>query len=401
MHLVIHSNKSLLFLSFFLGLIMANSQTIAIQDYVIATNNLRDPECVSVLRSEISKSQFIIIGEEHGYKENSEITDFFFELSQPLGFNYLCIETDSIAAYVIEGIAQAEDPIASFRALNEHYPISIPFYNSPDDYTLFKKVVSHGGEIWGIDQSFMTQFRLNFSKLIETSRNESLKAELIKLEKKAHAGFGRALANRDFQAPFIFQYSDSLHNSLLSLSQSPREKRVLDLLRKSKEIYSYNFANRQYKNNLYRSYLMKDNFLSYYRKSQTKNSTPKVIFKLGANHTARGLNSTNVYDIANLLSELAVMNEMSSTHIYLKGIKGSKAIANPFSPSPTKSYNNESEIPAEVKELIKASDFKYFVLDLKPLREQAEKYSDKLAELVFKFDVAIFVDNTMASPGFK
>lgn len=361
-------------------------------------NDLGDSSLVPIFVREISKSQFLILGEEHGYKENSEITDFFFKISMPLGYKYLCIETDSIAAGIIEQCAKAQDPLSLARKLDEDYPFSIPFYDSPDDYPLFKNVVSNGGNLWGIDQSFMTQFRLNLSQLNNITNNRSLRNELTNLEEAAHASFARAIENRDFRAPFIFQYSDSLHHSLLKMCESPSQKKILSMLHRSKEIYLYNFTNRQYLNNLHRSNLMKDNFLSYYRNSPE--STPKVIFKLGMNHSGRGLNSTNVYDISNLLSELATVNGMTSTHIFLKGIKGNKSIANPFADVSTTSYDSTSKIPTEVLEVIKESSFKYYVIDLKPLRNQSRLYSDKLRKLMFQFDIIIFINDTMAKQTF-
>lgn len=391
----------LLVISFFSMGAITYSQTLSIKDHITMTNDLSDVSLLSFFKDEISNSQFILIGEEHGYKENSEITDLFFKLSQPFGYKYLCIETDAIAAQLIEDISNSKAPIINAQKLNQDFPFSIPFYNSPDDYRFFKNVVSNGGEIWGIDQSFMTQFRLNFSYLNSVTTNESLKEKLTKLENEAKARFQMAVKNRDFRAPFIFKYSDSLHNNLLLMCESPIEKKIIQSLKKSKEIYSFNFMNRPYLNNLYRSQLMKDNFLSFYKKSEDMGSKPKVIFKLGANHSGRGLNATNVYDVSNLLSELAIINGMSSTHILLKGIKGDKSIANPFADKSVMSYDNHSEIPIEVLELIKIHDFKYFILDLKPLREKAQIYSDNLSEMIYKFDVIIFINNTEAKTIFN
>ncbi|WP_306642364.1 hypothetical protein [Sanyastnella coralliicola] len=389
-------------ISSFAGLIIlhsttAFSQSPSINNHVIITNDLSDSTLTSFIENSISKSQFIVIGEEHGYSENNLITEFIFDLAYAEGYRFLGIETDSIAAKIIERCAKDEKPQRAAEILHRNYPFSIPFYNSPNDYTFFENIVSKGGQLWGVDQSFMTQFRLNFSELIKSTDNETLKNELTHLETEAHDCFKRAIDNRNFQAPFIFRYSDSVHTNLINLCNSPKDKRVLQLLKTSKDIYSYNFTNQHYENNLQRSNLMKMNFLHYYRDSRSQNHFPKVVFKLGGNHTSRGLNSSNICDLGNLLSETAFMNGMSSVHITLQGIKGEKLVGNPFSESPSINYDNSTEIPPELVELILNSEFKYFVLDLAPLRQKSFQWSEELTEVLFKYDIIIYVNNTTAN----
>ena len=390
--------KKLFFIASLLSCPFAvQAQELSIEDHVIMTNDLNDSVISNYLSEKISGSQFIFIGEEHGYKENTEITHSLFNLAQPWGYNYLAIETDSIAAKYIEEHASAKHSVELAQQLNSEYPFSIPFYNSPDDYLLFKKVISTGGGIWGIDQAFMTQFRLNFTRLIGISKNNKpLNQKLIELQREANESFIKAIETRDFRAPFIFKYSDDLHGSLIGMCDAPEQSSILNQLKKSRDIYFYNFTNRQYLNNLHRSYLMKNNFLSYYRANQTDDKQPKVIFKLGANHAGRGINSTNVYDIANLVSELAYSNGMNSIHILLRGIKGQKLIGNPFSDNPVTTYDNSSDLPDEMLQLIKESDAKYCILDLTQIRERVHMVSDSLKEILFKFDMVILINDTGA-----
>ena len=159
-------------------------------------------------------------------------------------------------------------------------------------------------------------------------------------------------------APFIFQYSEELHNKLIGLAKEDSEKEILYQLKRTKEIYMLNFAKESYLSNLKRAQLMKQNFLKYYNAAADSNKYPKVVFKLGSNHVSKGLNSTNVYDISNLVSELSVVNGMESTHIMVTGIDGESAIGNPFVPVPTKVFDNTEDFPEEVQRSIQVLDKK-------------------------------------------
>jgi hypothetical protein len=131
--------------------------------------------------------------------------------------------------------------------------------------------------------------------------------------------------------------------------------------------------------------------MSYYNKASKSESIPKVLFKLGANHVARGLNETNVYDISNMVSELAISNGKKSLHIYAIGITGKKSLGNPFSPVPMVSFDNIASFPEEIQMAIKDQNKKYFILDLTELRTNSRAYSKELQKLMFAYDVMILV----------
>lgn len=366
----------------------------------IVTDSLNNHELKEFISSKIASSQFLMIGEQHGIKEVGEITSWIYTLAQAYGFKHLCIETDAIAAMQITNFARGENPVELAKESSDEFPFAIPFYNNYDDYALFSQVVETQGDVWGIDQTFMAQFRLNFDYLERTSSNKQFKNELTKLKELAHSAFEKAIAEKDFSAPFIFQYSDDLHNKLMSLAQEGSEKEVLKQLKKTKEIYLYNFSNKSYLSNSNRAKLMKQNFLNYYQKAAKTEEYPKVVFKLGANHVSKGLNSTQVYDIANLISELAIINGLKSTHLLVSGIKGENAIGNPFAPVPTAAFDNTQDFPEEIQDCIKDLDHKYFILDLAPLRMEAKSYSSKLQDWMFKYDLVVLINEAIPTQSF-
>lgn len=197
-------------------------------------------------------------------------------------------------------------------------------------------------------------------------------------------------------APFIFKYSDKLHNKLLALIKTEDEKKIINDLKFTKEIYMYNFQKQFYKNNNERAKLMKHNFLNYYNEAKINEDTPKVLFKLGANHVGKGFNNTNVLDISNLVSELAVLNNKTSLHVYAMGVNGTKNLGNPFAPVSVVPFDNSKDLPEELTEIVINQKEKYLVIDATQLRLKVNSLSNKMKDLVLKYDVLIYIKNCEA-----
>ena len=182
----------------------------------------------------------------------------------------------------------------------------------------------------------------------------------------------------------------------MSLTKSKEEKKILEDLKLTTEIYMYNFQKQWYMNNNERAKLMKRNFLNYYNQASSVGKLPKVVFKLGANHVANGLNTNNVLDISNMISELATINAKTSLHVYTMGINGIKNTGNPFAPATVVPFDNSKDLPLEVKELIKNNTNKYIIIDAAKLRSKANYLSPKIKSLVLKYDVHIYVNDCQA-----
>lgn len=386
-----------------LSTIMIQAQDkVSLSNYSFQVDDLTDDKFVSLTKQRLENSQFVFVGEQHGIKEVGHFTNAIYDIAQPFGYRTLCIETDAVAAEKISTIASSNDPIGNAKKLHQEFPFAIPFYSNQDDYDLFTNVTKKEGSLWGIDQTFMVQFRLNFDYIISTTDNEPLKNKLQELIKEAVEGYNYAIANKKYNATYIFKYDKATHNALLKLTTDAKETEILKHLWKTKEIYAYNMITKEYyKNNFSRSQLMKRNFLNYYNQAKKHSNTPKVIFKLGANHAAKGLNRTNIYDIANMGSELAITNDMHSLHYIVMGITGKTAVGNPFTPTPIIPFDNTKDFPKEIQEIIPTITQKYYVLDLVALREYAySNFSDSFKKTIFRYDFIVLVRNAEAFKGF-
>ncbi len=388
----------------FLGLSTSLSaqNTPNLADHVLNVSDLNDPELLKLVNSKLTNSQFVFVGEQHGIKEAAVVTNVFYNMGQAFGYNTLCIETDELAANQIRTLAATGDFTSGFRKLYEQYPFAIPFYNNEDDHFLFENVYQKNGAFWGIDQTFITQFRFNLDQLAELTSNRKFKKRLKALKVEADSAYAMAVETKDFNAPFLYQYNQKTHDELLNLSSSADEKEVIEQLWKTKVIYEHNSSKRYYQNNYVRGQLMKSNFMRYYRAAEKAGTSPKVVFKLGANHAAMGRTRTNIYDISSLGHELAISNDMRSVHVAVLGIKGEAATGNPFAPSPIMPFDNTNQLPDEVKELVANSSKKYFVMDLEPLRDYGygKRFSEAFKTILFGYDMLILVNDAEAVRSF-
>ncbi len=378
-------------------------EALDLTPYSIQVESLEDAAFKSFMDKRLDNTQFVFVGEQHGIKEVGQFTNAVYNYAQAFDYKTLCVETDGVMANHLKSWASANNSLDLFSQANKDFTFSIPFYNNSDDIAMFKNVVSKKGAVWGIDQTFIGQFRFNFDYMIKTTSNKKLKAKLIPLKKKAEEAFQVALETKDFNAPYVYKYDKATHDDLMNTAKSDEEKEIIYQLWKTHEIYTYFNERKIYANNNVRGKLMKRNFMRYYRAAQKKTATPKVIFKLGANHAAKGLTRTSIYDISSLGSELAISNGMGSLHFIVMGISGQVAVGNPMSPEPIVSFDNAEQFPEEVQKAISSIDKKYYILDLVPLR--ASKYrrtlSDGFKDIVFSYDVIVLVKDAEALSGLK
>ncbi len=372
-----------------------------IQKHSFSVPELSDTQFKDFMQPRIQESQFVFLGEQHGIVEVGQATSMLYSLGNPFEYKTLCIETDATAAKTITSFFDEKDPLIAAQSLDTKYDFSIPFYNNEEDVKMFENVLESGGVLWGIDQSLMTQFRLNFEYLIENTRDKKFKSALLPLREKAIAAFEKTVREKDFMAPYIFSYDDDTHKELLNLASTSEEKEILKALKKTQEIYTYNFTGEYYLNNEVRARHMKQNFIRYYKTAQQKEATPRVLFKLGGNHAARGLTKTRVYDIANLGSELAILNDMESLHILMMGVSGKQNVANPFEPSKSKQTIDASDtLPKELIDQTLAGAHKYQIIDTKALRPKSHTFSKEVRALIFKYDVVILLKDAQPLSSF-
>lgn len=248
-----------------------------------------------ILENLFANNQFVAWGEYHNSPLLSQLTNYALESASKYGYKTWCVEISPFAASELMRIAKSENPLDTiFKIANERPNFTIfPFFQTKEDIDMLTTANKFGYTIWGIDQEFQTAFPYCLDKVYQAQpkkTKEQFKAVYDSLQVKWWNPEAKLL--------------DSLKNGI----KQPNFKRVLDDIKKSKDIYYYS-------DNQSRADLMKTNFYNYYDGLKTKNE--KVFFKMGSNHLAKGMNlETNLYDIGNSVYELAQRNKTNFSNVY-------------------------------------------------------------------------------------
>ncbi len=365
-------------------------------------------DAFEVLEEEIRQNQFLLIGESHGIAEIGLFTKLLFENANKEGFEHLVIETDPYGAEKLMSIVKEQNYLDIGKSFFSETQFSIPFYNTVGDLQLIHSVNNLSKAehpIWGIDQVFMASPRLIFSQMASKTRDQSSKSLALEYLKKAKDGFQKVIDEKRFDHAYMLHFGKDDYEALVTKFEAePNLVNMIDGLQKSKDIYMYNFTGKIYENNLVRSKLMKSQFLDYYNKSKANSKLPKAIFRLGANHCGRGLNYTNVFDIGNMVSELAAINNSSSFHIKIGGIKGTQNQFIPIAPKEAKKspYNGLSNLDIHIQKAIEQhNNDEWLMIDFRPLRrlhrKKLAKADEKLKDLIFNYDVLILIPDVHAT----
>jgi len=348
-----------------------------------------------IILKAIKESQFLMIGEQHGIKEVAEFATALSKKSFEEGFEFLCVETDPYVAEKLESLATIDmDYINSFV---QQFPFAVPFYDTKEEFELIRKFTSATNNadenIWGIDQMYMGSPRFAFNILSEEAKNDksqSLIAEYVEAAKSQFNSFLKS--NNPLQLPMM-QLKDSDFERLAKQFNTNSDTKVTQLitdLQTSQEIYQHVFSGENYWNNYKRSKLMKRQFMDYYNRTTAQDKIPKVILKFGAVHTSKGLSPVHLYDLGNMVSELAEMNGSKAANFKITAVKGESLDYT----GAINTFNNSKNLIPEIKKLYEENDDnkKWIFIDLKSIRSELPHAEiEKIKDFVFTYDYWIII----------
>lgn len=369
--------------------IKANTHELTIENGRLAGKG------ATVIKDAIGDSQFLLVGEQHGIREVSEFTSALFIEAAPLGYEYLCIETDPYMANKLEELATEGE--GALQEFSEAYPISFPFYSGKEEFQLLQTALTHtsGTEkvIWGVDQVFMAAPRYLFSILLQEAHTDEAKTVVSSYLERSKASYDQFMETSDPGKLILLSLNGTDFKKMddaFGPDISDKARSILSDIRTTKEIYSLWATGKYYENNHTRVQLMKKQFMGYYNQALTEEKLPKVVLKFGSTHTYRGLSYYHQFDLGNMVSELAEMNGKQSVHFHCSGIKGlTQGFAGPPQP-----FDNSSMMNPLVKKVLDETEDNesWVLIDMRPLRHtlnQAEL--DKIKDVVFGYDFWIYV----------
>jgi len=375
-------------------------------------------EGAEFLVREARASQFFLVGEDHGIAELPAFTSSLFKSVAPDGYKYLAIEVGPLAALHIARLATQKDALGAFADFNKRYPYSVAFYSWREEAAMLQSAVATSSvganAVWGLDQEFILSPKLLLERLVAIAPSAKARAVATKYYDKVRGEYARMVETKKIAEIFLLTATrDDFETLRAAYRPKPGSEadRLIEELEVSREIYEKNGNGQGYASNAQRAELMKRHFMERYRDA-ARSGAPKVVFKFGLFHMMRGRTQTNVYDIGNLVSELAASNGSRSFHLVVLPGGGTQNAYRPFvgndadksAPIDLASYDF-----ADIRPLLRAAgESGWAVLDLRPLRpllhgrKSALGAVDRgLAELIWGYDAALIMPKVHAATLFE
>lgn len=398
---------------FFKPFIKAQSDSILVEklrqhSYTVTMDNKHLSNSGAIyLKRKAAEAHYFLIGEQHGIAEIPTYTASIIRAINALEYEYYASEIGPITAEIMADRiidSKAEEEIA---ALLSEFPLGIPFYtlkNEAEVLEAVKEKTKLSNHFWGLDQEFILSSRLLLMELVNISKTETEKSTAQEYYDQALAGYQQSVEKR-VPMVFLFAAADKDFERLNQVFfKSEKGLRIIGEMQKSQDIYKKLMVQRKgYRSNIQRANLLKQHFMDYYKQADIANSNKKVLIKLGAMHTYKGINPLGVSDIGNFIHEFATSKEQRSFHLYILPAKGNQNTYTLMSRSAddkNKAFDNSTD-PAYAS-LIRASGNETRVFDLAPIRnlvfnKEIINLDEGLKRIIFGYDAILVLPEATAA----
>ncbi|HEY0159007.1 MAG TPA: hypothetical protein VGF28_17105 [Thermoanaerobaculia bacterium] len=323
-----------------------------------------------LLRKELATTQFFLLGEEHATAEIARFATALLPAAWNEGYRHLAVE---VGPFSTAQVGSYE----SIEAYLKRYPWSLPFLSWKEEAELYAAATKLGATIWGIDQEFILSATPHLERLVALAKDDAARAAAAKLLERSRAGDAEMLKTKSPATVFMFAAKAEDLAALRATFTDPEALRLIDALEESRDIYTLGMTN-GWQSNDRRAVMMKRLFAERYRAAVAKGeATPKVFVKLGATHTMRGRSMVGIYDLGNMIPELAAANGTRSFQIMVVPRGGFVNAHRPFSPNADDkraAYDPAKDLPFDAKPLFDAvTGTEWSLFDLRPLRVQLHR----------------------------
>ncbi|RZK94170.1 MAG: hypothetical protein EOO62_30970, partial [Hymenobacter sp.] len=314
------------------------------------------------LRADIQKSQFVLVGEDHGIAQIPLFTAAVAREFKPAIF------VAEVDPYVAQAVAQLVAQPGPATAYLRRYPEALCFFDWSEEFELVRTLRAQQVQLLGLDQVFITTSAPFYAQLAGLVKGKVAKSYFQRQANKYQAqnqAFEKA-GNDDFAMAKQPQSAiDSL--GLLTQQEGPAAQKMA-------HDYALSYTIYQKQAHQLRVNLMKQNLVQALLPYQTATgpAAPKMLFKFGSNHLARGLSQSvkgEFYDIGNVVQNLADIQGQKSLHLYIIGKQGERAESdNPNFPAKRVGTYTVAENPELLPFLSQVAGPAWSAFDLRPLR---------------------------------
>jgi hypothetical protein len=372
-----------------------------------------------VLARAARENQFIMVGEDHGFREAPAFVGALFAAARQAGYRHLAVEAGPITSRRLETMMRAPSAQHDLDAfLGRYTPYTIPFFFWKEEAQMLEGVVkgvpSTRGVVWGLDQEFIMSPTYTFERLAQIAPSRMARDLALELAATSAKEDKAMLDTQNPEAVWMVASTDAdVAHLKAAFRRSPAGSEADETLRElleSRDIYRMFNAGANYESNQKRDDLMKQHFLADYRAAQARGERmPKAIIKLGANHVFRGPSTTQSFEIGSFVPEFVEATGGKSFGILLVVAKGTWNAFRPFGSDEsdkTQKYDllGSSEYSVfDMKSVVAAaSDNVWTIIDLRPVRALSQDgklrvLDAKARRLLNSFDAVVVVPEGHAS----
>lgn len=276
-----------------------------------------------ILKAEIGKSEFILIGEDHGFAGSPLLARAIAAEAKPFGFSHYAVEVGPLTVGMVR-TALEKDGLPGLARIVRQAPFAMPFLAFREDAETAMQFLGTDDKgaprLWGMDQEFVGSTTILLPRLVALAPNAGVREEVSQLLKSEQ----KAVADGKFDALMLGKAGPEAFDHLANLYPGVGEAQaIIAAMKKSAAIYTLWANNKIYENNQTRARLMAANFLDNYRKA----GEPKTILRMGANHTGLGTTTIATVDLGTLTNEIAALHSRRALRILFLPAGGRQMVA--------------------------------------------------------------------------
>lgn len=265
------------------------------------------------LKNAIRESQFFMLGEEHMSPQISELTNVLLPYFSSNGYKNFALEVGPFTAKIIQKEIKFKNSLYEFNSsfYAKYKDVPIPFFDGTKDEEFIKTALKNNFKLWGLDQEYITAPLFLLDEINSILKDSNSTKELYSKAKEyltqQLSSFNSEKENQYFE---MFD-SDNDFTKYIKHCNNPKQKEIINALRISMDIYKQ----QNWNGNQVRMEYMKRNFSNNYKIAQKKDDFPKVLIKMGSMHLGWGKSWLGIYDLGNMINELANYNGTKSVSI--------------------------------------------------------------------------------------
>ncbi|WP_116089931.1 hypothetical protein [Sphingomonas crusticola] len=282
----------------------------------------------AILATAVADARYVLIGEDHLSREIPRFTTGLCRLMAPGGLDALAVEIGPEAARVVNDVLRRPDRIARLAAFMQAHPDAFAFQNGLDESDMAAQCARLAGphfQVWGLDQEFFGASGHLFELMLAARPGPVARAAIETLAAADLTATAKARASGSPSDLFLFSVTDpqlAQARAAIARDGGDRVRSLFQALVETRAIY-LGQNSEAFASNGQRARLMKRTLVKHLEAGP---KAPRILFKFGDVHMAKGVNALGQRDVGNFVAERAEGQGTGSLHIAVYGARGVHAL---------------------------------------------------------------------------